>query len=89
MNDNTGLSITIIVGLVLAFIGGFMAILPQYNVYSERLSGEAALAKVHATKQVLVTQAQAEKDAAVCRAQAEWNELERMSIEEETWEERL
>ena len=30
-----------------------------------------------------------EYSAAVCRAKAEWNELERMSIEEETWAERL
>ncbi len=47
-----------------------MAGCPQYSVYSQRLEGEAVLAKAHAARQVLVTQAQAEKDAAVLRAEA-------------------
>lgn len=65
------------------FIGGLLAFLmllmlvaggcwaaPQYNVYSQRLEGEANLAKADSQKRVLVTQAQAEKDAAVLRADA-------------------
>jgi regulator of protease activity HflC (stomatin/prohibitin superfamily) len=48
--------------------GGWGA--PQYHVYSSRLAGEAALAQATSQKQVLVTQAQAEKDAAVLRAEA-------------------
>ena len=47
-----------------------MAGCPQYNVYSSRLSGEAALAHAESTKKVLVTQAQAEKDSAQLRADA-------------------
>ena len=43
---------------------------PQYNVYSSRLDGEAALAKANSTKQVLVTQAEAEKEAAKSQAEA-------------------
>lgn len=59
-----------IVLLALLVIVGAMAGCPQWNVYNARLSGEAALAKANSTKQVLVTQAQAEKDAATLRAQA-------------------
>lgn len=47
-----------------------MAGIPQYQVYSQRLAGEAELAKAHAARQVLVAQAEAERDAAKMRAQA-------------------
>jgi regulator of protease activity HflC (stomatin/prohibitin superfamily) len=57
---------TLIVVLVLATMYAY----PQYNVYSSRLSGEAALAHAHAARQVLVQQAQAEKDAALLRSEA-------------------
>lgn len=43
---------------------------PQYNVYRQRLQGEAQLAHAHAARQILVQQAQAEKDAALLRAEA-------------------
>jgi regulator of protease activity HflC (stomatin/prohibitin superfamily) len=59
-----------VVLFIVALIVACMAGCPQYSVYTQRLEGEAALAKAHATKQVLVTQAQAEKDAAVLRAEA-------------------
>lgn len=56
--------------LVCVFIAVAMVGCPQYNVYSSRLDGEAALAKANSTKQVLVTQAQAEKEAAQAQADA-------------------
>lgn len=56
--------------LVIIIICGALVGCPQYNVYSSRLSGEAALARAESTKKVLVTQAQAEKDAASLRAEA-------------------
>jgi regulator of protease activity HflC (stomatin/prohibitin superfamily) len=59
-----------VVLFIVALIVACMAGCPQYSVCTQRLEGEAALAKAHATKQVLVTQAQAEKDAAVLRAEA-------------------
>ena len=43
---------------------------PQYNVYEQRLNGEAILSKAESTRRALVVQAQAEKDAAVLRADA-------------------
>lgn len=59
-----------IVMLVMVLIVGGMAGCPQYDVYSQRLAGEATLARAHAARQVLVTQAQAEKDSAELRAAA-------------------
>src|SRR5437899_3278981 len=43
---------------------------PQYRVYNARMTGEAILAQAHGARQALVTQAQAEKDAARLRADA-------------------
>ena len=43
---------------------------PQYRVYEQRLHGDAALARAHSERQVIVTQAEAERDAAKMRAEA-------------------
>lgn len=58
------------VTLLLVLVVGGMAGCPQYDVYQQRLAGEATLARAHAARQVLVTQAQAEKDAATLRSDA-------------------
>lgn len=55
--------------LVMLIAGGCWGV-PQYGVYSQRLHGEAALAQATSTKQIQVTQAQAEKEAAQLRADA-------------------
>ncbi|MDR2188304.1 MAG: hypothetical protein LBE62_09675 [Azonexus sp.] len=60
--------ITIVMGVIVIALG--MWALPQYKVYSQRLAGEAALAQAESAKRILVEQAQAEKDAAVLRAEA-------------------
>lgn len=56
----------VIIALTVACLAGC----PAYNVYSSKMEGEANLAKANSTKQILVTQAQAEKDAAELRAEA-------------------
>jgi hypothetical protein len=43
---------------------------PQYRVYQARMEGEAVQAQAHGARQALVSQAQAEKDAATLRAEA-------------------
>ena len=60
----------LVVAVILGLIILVFLVWPQYNVYSQRLSGEAALAHAHAARQVLVQQAQAEKDSAQLRADA-------------------
>lgn len=54
---------------LLLLIGG-MAGCPQYEVYTQRLHGEAELARANQNRQILVTQASAEREAAVQRAEA-------------------
>lgn len=65
----TGWIVAAVVFILVLIMGG-MAGCPQYKVYSERLHGEAELARANSTKQVLVTQALAEKEAAQLRADA-------------------
>ena len=48
-----------------------MAVLPQYNVYSQRLAGEAALAEAQSSRQVAILEARAKKESAIELAQAE------------------
>ena len=44
---------------------------PQYKIYTQRLDGEAILAKAEAERRVLVETAKAQKDAAILEAEAE------------------
>lgn len=56
--------------IALLAVAGGMAGCPQYKVYEQRLHGEAELARAHQNRQILVQQAQAEKEAATLRAEA-------------------
>ena len=65
--------IAIIVAFVVVIVVGGLAFLfggPIYGVWQQRLSGEAKLARAQQERQILVTQAQAERDAAQLRADA-------------------
>ena len=44
---------------------------PQYRVYSQRLSGEAALAEAQSSRQVAILEAHAKKESAIELAEAE------------------
>ena len=57
--------------VVLLFIGIAMYVLPQYHVYSQRLSGEAALAEAQSSRQVAILEARAKKESASELADAE------------------
>ena len=52
------------------FVGGLYGC-PQYNIYSQRLDGEAELAKAEYTRRTAVLEAQAKADAASKLAEAE------------------
>ena len=65
---------TLSAGCLLAFIGfggvgSCMAFYPRYHVYSAKMAGEAELAQATQNRQVIVQQAQAEKEAEVLRAE--------------------
>lgn len=64
-------AVVCVVLLVLVFgIGLLMWVLPTWNVWRQGLSGEAALKKAQQTRQIIVEQAKAEKEAAQMRADA-------------------
>ena len=57
--------------VVVMGIGGCMAGMPVYNVYHQKMEGEAELAKANFSKQVMVQEAQAKMDSAKMLAEAE------------------
>lgn len=67
MNGTTIMLGTILAGLL---IGLMMWGIPAYNVYSQEMEGKAQLAKANQNREILVTQARAEKEAALLRSQA-------------------
>jgi regulator of protease activity HflC (stomatin/prohibitin superfamily) len=69
MNPNYLATLGAIVALTL--LAGGLYGCPQYNVYSQRLQGEAELARAEYNRQVAVREAQAKKDAASLLAEAE------------------
>lgn len=56
--------------LTVAAIGGCVG-MPQYNVYHQRLAGEAELARATYSKQIAIQEANAKNEAAGLLAQAE------------------
>lgn len=58
------------IALAMLLVGGSCYLQPKYRVYSARMAGEAIRAKAEGSRQQIVSQAQAERDAAVLRAEA-------------------
>lgn len=70
MNQNIGCTLTLAgVGAVLLIV--VLIGYPQYRVYSQRLSGEAALAEAQSSRQVAILEARAKKESAIQLAEAE------------------
>lgn len=66
-----GVIVSHFVVFILFIIISLSAGCPMYNVYQQRLSGEAELAKANFSKQVAVQEAQAKMDSSKLLAQAE------------------
>lgn len=58
-------------GAMFVLIGGLSWACPIYTIWQQRLEGEAELAKATYSRQVLVQEAQAKKDAAALLGEAE------------------
>ena len=70
MDQKSGcIALGILGGILLLMI--FMFGYPQYRVYSQRLSGEAALAEAQSSRQVAILEARAKKESAIQLAEAE------------------
>jgi hypothetical protein len=59
------------VAVVIIALTLILLVWPQYNVYAQRLSGEAALAEAQSSRQVAILEARAKRESAVELAQAE------------------
>ena len=64
MNGIGAFFATVITLILLVSIPGCMYVVPQYNVYSQKMDGEAELAKAESTRRTKVLEAQALKDSA-------------------------
>ena len=73
MNENTNWSLWVVLGLLVAVIiivAGCYGY-PQYNVYCQRMEGQALLAHAQSAKEVAVAEAKAKMESASLLAQAE------------------
>lgn len=77
MRNERGNAITqlllIIVAVFIMFggIGGCMWLYPKYNVYSQRMAGQAELQRAESNRRIAVSEAEARRDSAVADAEAE------------------
>lgn len=65
------LGFAIIVFFAIFLIGGLMAVIPRYRVWSMEMSGRAQLAEAEWAKQVIIAEANARLEAARLDAQSE------------------
>ncbi len=63
------LGLAVVIGSILLLL--VMYGWPQYRVYSQRLSGEAALAEAQSSRQVAILEARAKKESSIALAEAE------------------
>lgn len=72
MKDDTKtfLAVSLVVTFVIVGIASLFLVYPVYNVWQQRLKGQAELARAESARRVLVAQAEAEKEAATLRSQA-------------------
>ena len=61
----------LIAGVAAIVIGAGLAGCPKYNVYAERLTGEAELARAESNRKIAVAEAEARKESAKQLAEAE------------------
>jgi regulator of protease activity HflC (stomatin/prohibitin superfamily) len=70
------ISTIFILMLIFGLIAAGMVGCPRYNVYEQRMAGEAQLAHAQASKEVAVAEAKAKMESAVLLAQAEVSRAE-------------
>lgn len=73
MNEGTALLLALLLGIFTlgGGIGGCMYVVPQYNVYSQRMEGQAQYQKAESTRQVRILEARAAFESADMTAKAE------------------
>lgn len=72
MKTSSKITLTLILAFVtIGTISGIMVGCPKYQVYTQRMAGEALLAHAQSSKEVAVSEAKAKMEAATLLAQAE------------------
>ena len=69
-NSSAGCTVAGLIATLLV-VGIVLFGYPQWRVYSQRLSGEAALAEAQSSRQVAILEARAKKESAIALADAE------------------
>lgn len=69
MSPEAGIGVLVVVGIGVV-LGGCWAV-PQYNVYSNKMAGEARLAEAESSREIKVREAKAAYDSADYTAKAE------------------
>ena len=71
MKSNDFIIITIVIALIVSVVAGLMWGLPQYNVWSKGMKGQAQLAQAEQNRQIRIKEAEAELEAAKLDSLAE------------------
>lgn len=70
MDENAGFTTVIVILFILLICGGLYGC-PQYNVYINRLGGEAELQRAESNRKIAIEEANAKKESAKALAEAE------------------
>lgn len=70
MDENAGFTTVVIILFILLICGGLYGC-PQYNVYTNRLGGEAELQRAESNRKIAIEEANAKKESAKALAEAE------------------
>lgn len=70
MDENAGFTTVIVILFIVLICGGLYGC-PQYNVYTNRLGGEAELQRAESNRKIAIEEANAKKESAKALAEAE------------------
>lgn len=69
--ENEGLLITLLAVVGLIAVAGGLYGCPQYNVYNQKLAGEAELARAESNRKIAIAEAEAKRESAKALSEAE------------------
>lgn len=70
MDENAGFTTVVVILFIVLICGGLYGC-PQYNVYANRLGGEAELQRAESNRKIAIEEANAKKESAKALAEAE------------------